>query len=95
MELTPNAIHKIKEMLEGKKSEVAFIRVAVEENKNNPGIRFTVESRKKVNDKIISIEGIPLVMDMETERTLSGYIINYKLNGFTVDFMLPGGRCCR
>ncbi|ASB49231.1 hypothetical protein [Alkalitalea saponilacus] len=95
MELTLNAIKKLKEMLAVDHQRSKFIEVIVGEQKEPPSPEFSIVDEKKEQHKVVSIEGIPLTMSVETGKVLSGYIIDYKTHGFRVDFMLPEGRCCR
>ena len=95
MEVTYNAIRELKKMFDSESNPLSGIRISVQPGCCVPKPQFTVSEKAIEGDKIVTIEAIPFFIDKSTEKKLSGYIIDFNITGFSLDYMLPPGRCCR
>lgn len=95
MEITPNALQNLRPLLNDE-SPTSAIRITITPGCcSGPKPVFTLTDSQADNDKVISFDGIKFIIDPIVFQNLSGYIIDYNVNGFKLDFMLPQGRCCR
>lgn len=82
-------------MLISAKAPVWGFRVLLQQGSFLPKPEFVLVDKPIEGDYTRTIETLNFCMEKETHQEISGYIIDFSVNGFKVDFMLPSGRCCR
>jgi iron-sulfur cluster assembly protein len=88
--IRPEAIQKIKQLLEQQESSNVFLRIGVVEG-GCSGFNYSMglDDEKKEADSTLVVEGIPVQVDAYSMRFLNGLVIDYKESevggGFTID----------
>ncbi|MCA1745321.1 MAG: hypothetical protein LC643_06400 [Bacteroidales bacterium] len=95
MEVTPRAIQELTKMLDSANAPAWGFRVQLQPGPYSPKPEMLITEKPDEGDYIRTIETLTFCMDKETYQEISGYIIDFSVNGFKLDFMLPSGRCCR
>ncbi|WP_070119446.1 HesB/IscA family protein [Bacillus marinisedimentorum] len=88
--ITEAASHQIREMMEAEEQDNLRLRLAVRGGGCSGlsyGMGFDADAEE--NDTVLEVQGIPVVVDKESEPILKGVVIDYKQNmmggGFTID----------
>ena len=94
MQVTPNALNELRQILDTVDNPSAGIRIFVQQGCCGPALQMSSVEKASPNDKVISYDFVNFFVDPLAEEMLTGVTIDCSPKGFRLEGMKKTGSCC-